>query len=519
MVSLEEKVGQKLLAGFHGLEPPDYILEWLAEGRIGGVILFARNVDTPDQLAKLTKACHDAARTPILIGIDQEGGIVARLRQGFTESPGAMVLGVSDSEALAEEVSFVLAAELKALGINWNYAPVVDITHNVDNPSVGTRSIGTDKERVSRLTVAEVRGFQKAGVAATAKHFPGLGNTSVDTHEALAVIDDSVEYLWENDLVPFRRVVDAGVASVMITHVKFSVLDNEYPATMSPVIISKLLREEIGFDGIVSTDCMEMKAITDHYGPGESAVLAAQAGVDLILFSHTRAYQEEVYEALLAAHRSGRISEDNLNQSYSRIQAFKTRFPAKVADDVSITIANPAHLGLMRQVARSGTVLVRPHPDLLPLPYPARKVGLVEFAALLDWDIMDQGRQSGFVSLFSDRYPDIPCISLKSSDTNPQHWQDAQQLAKNVDVLVLVTRNAHIIKSQLEMARTLLQDNREVVLVCLRNPFDVDVLSGASAVLCTCGDARPSLQAAVDALSGEFTPQGVLSVPLQSIDT
>lgn len=519
MVSLEHKVGQKLLVGFHGLEPPDHILQWLAEGRIGGVILFARNVESPEQLAKLTKACHDAASTPILIGIDQEGGAVARLREGFTESPGAMALGVCDSEDLAEEVSAVLASELKALGINWNYAPVVDITHNVNNASVGTRSIGTDKDQVSRLTVSEVKGFQKSGVAATAKHFPGLGNTPIDTHEALAVIDDPVEYLWENDLIPFRRVVEAGVASVMTTHVKFSVLDKEYPATLSPIIVSKLLREDIGFDGIVSTDCMEMKAITDHYGAGESAVLAAQAGIDLILFSHTKEYQEEVYEALLAAYRSGRLSMDELDRSYERIQAFKTRFPAHVADDVSAVIANSEHLNIMKQTAQSAVVLVKPDPDVFPLPINEKKIGLVEFASYLDAETIDQGGLSGFTTIFASQVPDIAHVSLKSSETKPETWAKAQEIAQASDVLVLVTRNAHLITAQLEMAKMLMQMANQVVLLCLKNPYDVDVLSGASAILCTCGDARPSLEAAVDALIGEFAPQGKLTVPLQNVET
>jgi beta-N-acetylhexosaminidase len=244
MLSIEEKIGQKCMVGFHGTEPPDYILEWLSSARIGGVILFSRNIHTPEQVAKLTSACHAAARHPILIGIDQEDGTVARLHEGFTQSPGAMALGAAGSEALAYQMSHVLGRELRALGINWNYAPVVDITHDINNPSVGRRSLGSDEAAVSRLAAAEVRGFQDSGVVSSAKHFPGLGNTPDDTHEALAVISGSVDYLWEHDLIPFRAVVKAGVATVMTTHVKFEALDSEYPATLSPEIVTKLLREE-----------------------------------------------------------------------------------------------------------------------------------------------------------------------------------------------------------------------------------------------------------------------------------
>src|SRR5690606_34530300 len=161
-------------------------------------------------------------------------------------------------------------------------------THDINNASVGTRSLGSEKTHIATLARAQVRGFQKAGVAACAKHFPGLGNTPIDTHLALAVIHNSLDYLWENDLVPFQELIRQGVATVMTTHVKFDALDADYPATLSPVIVQKLLREKINYDGVVATDCMEMNAITDHYGAGESAVLAALAGIDLIMFSHTR---------------------------------------------------------------------------------------------------------------------------------------------------------------------------------------------------------------------------------------
>jgi beta-N-acetylhexosaminidase len=292
-LSLEEKIGQMLVVGFQGLEPPDHILRWLATGRIGGVILFARNVDSPTQVSELTRACREAAARPILVAIDQEGGVVARLREGFTESPGAMALGAADSERLAEEVSAALGAEMRALGINWNLAPALDLTHNIDNPSVGVRSLGTDPVRVGRLGVAQVRGFQGAGVAATAKHFPGKADTPVDPHVRLPVIEGPLDDMWETDLVPFRAASEAGIAAVMVTHVQFKALEPEYPSTLSPRIIQGLLREDVGFRGLVSTDCMEMKAVTDRYGPGESAVLAALAGANIIFFSHTRELQED----------------------------------------------------------------------------------------------------------------------------------------------------------------------------------------------------------------------------------
>ncbi|MBC6938367.1 MAG: glycoside hydrolase family 3 protein, partial [Chloroflexi bacterium] len=316
MLSLEEKIGRMLVVGFDGLEPPDYLLDWLAAGRVGGVILFARNVASPAQVGELTLACREAAPRPILIAIDQEGGMVARLRtaEGFMESPGAMALGAADSEDLAERVAAAMGDELAALGINWNLAPVVDLALNADNPSVSTRALGTRVDRVSKLAAAQVRGFQSAGVAAAAKHFPGLGDTPVDTHEALAVINEPLETLLRRDLLPFKAAVEAGAAAVMTTHTRFQTVDSQYPATLSASVIEGILRREIGFDGVSCTDCMEMKAITEHYGAGESAVLAALAGQDVIFFSHTPAYQEAAYEALLAAARSGRLPLERVGE-------------------------------------------------------------------------------------------------------------------------------------------------------------------------------------------------------------
>ena len=255
---------------------------------------------------------------------------MARLRDQFTESPGAMALGVADSEELAEEVSRVLGTEMRALGINWNLAPAVDLTHNIHNPSVGVRSLGVDPQRAARLGAAQVRGFQKAGVAATAKHFPGKANTPIDPHVSLPVIEGPLDDLWDTDLVPFRAVSDAGIAAMMITHVQFKALEPQYPSTLSPRIIEGLLRRDIGFTGVVSTDCMEMKAVTNAYGPGESAVLAALAGASTILFSHTRAYQEAAHDALIEAARSGRLPEATIDQAVSKVTAMKERFTIHV---------------------------------------------------------------------------------------------------------------------------------------------------------------------------------------------
>lgn len=511
-LTLEQKIGQMLTAGFDGFEPPDYVLEWLAAGRIGGIVLFSRNIDTPEQVARLVQSCREAAALPLLISIDQEGGRVARLRQGFSESPGAMALGAANSELLAEQVAQVLGAELHALGINWALAPVVDIAHNRDNPVIGTRSLGVDPARVSLLAGAQIRGFQRGGVATTAKHFPGHGNTPVDTHVDMAVVNGALDVLWSHDLVPFRDAITAGVDVVMISHVKFEALDAEHPSTLSASVITGLLRDEIGFSGMICTDCMEMQALSRYYGVGERAVLAAQAGVDHMFFSHTHDYQVEAYEALLTAAQDGRLSAERINAAVERVLALKARYPANPTPDLT-RIRQPEHLAVMQQAARAGTTLLNADSAVFPLTESANAV-CIEFASHMDTGAMESGRLTGLATVLGEHLPHIPVLSLRPTVTDAAALAQAQTMAQGADVVILATRNAHLWEAQQAAAQTIIDVARDVILLCLADPYDADVLPGAGTVICTCGDATPSLEAAADALQGRFVPAGRLPVAL-----
>jgi beta-N-acetylhexosaminidase len=500
-----------LVVGFHGHEPPRHILDWLQEGRIGGVILFARNVETPEQVSELTWALREAARRPILVAIDQEGGVVARLREGFTESPGAMALGAADDPKLTEDVSVVLATEMRALGINWNLAPAIDLTHDINNPSVGVRSLGSDPEHVRRHALAQVRGLQGAGVAATAKHFPGKANTPVDPHVRLPVIEGPLDDMWGTDLVPFRAVCGAGVASVMITHVQFKALEPVYPSTLSPAIIQGLLRRDIGYRGLVTTDCMEMKAVTDAYGPGESAVLAAKAGANVVLFSHTLEHQEAAYEALLDAARSGRLPMEQVDYSVERINEVKARFASDGRPPLRV-IRQPGHLESVEIAARAGTVLLRDTPSLLPLG-PEARVAVIEFVSSLGKEGVEQGKETAFIKLLRGLFTNLENALLDSLTPTEGQLEHAERLAEDADTLILATRNAHLYPAQMEAAQRLLAAGKPCVLVCLRNPYDAGALEAGS-VLLTLGDAMPSLEAAAEALVGRYVPAGRLRVPL-----
>ncbi len=512
MFTLEEKVGQLMMVGFEGTTLPDHIQRWLETGRIGGVYLFARNIESPAQVKKLIDDCHTVAKYPILVGIDQEGGVVARLREGFTESPGAMALAASGDTQLADDMAYIMGQELLAMGINWNFAPVADITHNIDNASVGTRSVGMDKEQVSTFVQAQISGFQRAGVIATVKHFPGLGKTSVDTHDALARISGSVDYLYEQDLVPFRGAIDSGVDCVMTTHVMFEELDNNHPATLSPIVINKLLRTDIGYDGAVCTDCMEMNAITNEYGAAESAILTILAGVDMVMFSHTQERQKIAYQAVLGAVKSGRISEERLDKSVSRIQNLKDQYAIKNRPSLDI-IASEPHKAVAQKAANAGTVLVKAG-EHFPLSSDSANIVCIEFSTRVISDAVGAGPRDGFMEKLKAQNPSADCHIIDPLTINDSVIEKVLKLVESAETVILATRNAHMLDKQAELAQTIITLSKNTILVSLRNPYDAGILGDADTIICTNGDSTPSLKSANDAIFGLYTPTGELTVTL-----
>ena len=510
MTRLAEKIGQMLLVGFEGLKPPRHILRWLESGRIGGVYLFARNIESPAQVKRLVADCRAAASARILVGIDQEGGVVARLRQGFSESPGAMALGASGDPALAEDVAAMLGREMAALGVNWNFAPVADIARQRDNPSIGARSFGRDPQRVSDCAGAQIRGFQGAGVAATVKHFPGLGGSVIDTHEAPAKATGSLSSLYAQDLLPFKAAIAADVGCVMLTHVTYDALDSQYPATLSPRIVDGLLRQELGYDGAVCTDCMEMKAITDVYGAGESALLSVLAGVDMVLHSHTRAKQEAAYDALLAAAQSGKLPEERIAQSLRRIEALKRRFALERKPPLEI-VGCAEHLALSKRAARAGAVLLR-RGDSLPLASSNSRIALIELGSQPAPASDESVVQSRFARQLSQRLPQVACHWVDPAADAGDNLRRLSGIISGADTIILVTRDAHRQPAQLQLARQVCAEADSAILICARNPYDAGMIAGAESVICVNGDSGPSLAAAVEAICGDYRPSSRLAV-------
>ncbi len=310
-----------LQPGFVGTVPPAWICRWLGDG-LGSVVLFSRNVVDPGQVAALTAALR-AERPDVIVAIDEEAGDVTRIESGLGSSrPGNLALGAVDDPALTEEVARDLGAELAAAGITLNYAPDADVNSNPDNPVIGVRSFGAEPSLVARHTTAWVRGLQSGGVAACAKHFPGHGDTRVDSHHDLPRIDADRDRLHAVELAPFRAAVAAGVQAVMTGHLLVPALDPDLPATLSARILGGLLREEMGFDGVVVTDAVEMGAVADRYGFAGAAVRALAAGADAICVGGEHADEEtarHLRDAIVDAVVAGELPEERLAEAAKRI--------------------------------------------------------------------------------------------------------------------------------------------------------------------------------------------------------
>jgi beta-N-acetylhexosaminidase len=310
-----------LQPGFEGTGPPDWVRRWLGEG-LGGVVLFARNVRDAEQVTGLTGALR-AERPDLLVAIDEEAGDVTRFESRLGSSrPGNLALGAIDDTALTEEVARDLGAELAAAGINLNYAPDADVNSNPDNPVIGVRSFGADPALVARHTAAWVRGLQAAGVAACAKHFPGHGDTSVDSHIDIPRIGATAAQLGTGELPPFRAAIAAGVQAVMTGHLLVPALDPELPATLSRRILTGLLRDELGFQGAVITDGIEMRALTHRYGFAAATVRAIAAGADAICIGGEHADEESarlLRDAIVDAVVAGALPEERLIEAAKRV--------------------------------------------------------------------------------------------------------------------------------------------------------------------------------------------------------
>lgn len=357
---LRRQIGQLFLVGFDGHTAPDDFKKAIQEFNLGGTIYFKRNADSPVQLAALSNQlqfdCRLPNSPPLIISIDHEGGKVNRLSAPFTQFPGMDLVGEMGSPKLAFHLGLAMGEELNAIGVNVNFAPVADVLTNPANPIMAGRSFSSDPEVCAKMGSGVCRGLQKSGVAAVAKHFPGHGDTSEDSHLTLPVVDRTKEDCERVEFLPFRRLIKSRVEAVMTAHLVNKSLDPDFPATLSPIIINDLLRAKLRFHKVVFSDDMEMKAISDNYGLEDSAVLAVQAGCDILIYRGDAGFPVAAYEAIVKAVENKKISRERIEISVQRIlnlkKAYATQTKPLEMAQLEKRIGTTEHLALAEAIAK-----------------------------------------------------------------------------------------------------------------------------------------------------------------------
>ncbi|MCW3791057.1 beta-N-acetylhexosaminidase [Paenibacillus sp. LS1] len=533
-LTLEQKVGQLLMCGFHGQHADEQITRLIRDYHVGGVIYFRRNVQSVDQLTRLSEELQgiaaEAGELPLMISVDQEGGMVARIdKEGVTQVPGNMALGATGNPEYTLECARILGRELKSIGIDMNLAPVVDVNNNALNPVIGVRSYGENAESVATHGAAAITGYQLQGIAATAKHFPGHGDTAVDSHLGMVTVPHNRNRLEQIELLPFRRAIEAGVDAIMTAHVIFPTIEPEpIPATLSRKVLTGLLREEMGFEGIIITDCLEMHAISKPYGVAEAAIRAVEAGADLILVSHTLQDQIAAVEAIVQAVRTGRIPEYIINKALERIITWKAarcgyRYTGLVlpktnetAEAVNIEPVDSTDSieSTLFKIASSSITVVH-NEGLLPLD-PEKDVYVIwpEVVQRTEVDEPWSHTDSLGVALSQLRGR----VRERKITTQPS-YDEADRILKDVSkaeqvIMCTYTSSGHLPKGQRYLVEKL-SENHSLIVVALRNPYDLLEISLPGSYVCTYENTPTVVRALSLVLTGELEPTGSLPVRLR----
>jgi beta-N-acetylhexosaminidase len=539
-MTLEEKVGQLFMTyaygndatnvtsadrsanrAAYGVDTPQAVIDKYA---LGGLIYFSwsNNLQNPSQIAVLSNGAQRAslerasrAPTPLLISTDQEHGVVLRLGPPVTMFPGAMSLGAGRDPAVAYRAAEITGTELRAMGVNQNLAPVADVNVNALNPVIGVRSYGSDPSLCSQLTAAQVAGFQRgAGLVATAKHFPGHGDTDTDSHTGIPIIDHTVTEWQQIDAPPFQAAIRAGTDMIMTAHILVPSLDPAMdPATLSRPILTGVLRGQLGFTGVIITDSLGMAGVRQKYGDDRVPVLALQAGADMLLMPPL---MDVAYQSVLNAVRSGEITEERVEESLRRILAVKwdrglVDDPYAKPERIPARVGIPEHLAAAQTAAERAITLVRDDSRFLPMSAAARSV-LVTGYHNSTFDSIGE-----FAAALTARGA---TVTRKPYGTRPTDTQiaDAVAAAANHDLTVVFTNKAWDTRvtdpnaKQQKLVKSLLATGQQVVVVAVRDPYDIAYFTEAPIYLVTYAYNAPLMHALARLMYGEVSPVGKLPV-------
>jgi beta-N-acetylhexosaminidase len=522
-LSPEQQIGQLFMVGFQEPTPSREIIELIQRRHVGGVILFSRNIRDAQQLVQLTGELQTIARDsghpyPLLIATDQENGMVQRLGGALTALPGNMALGAIGDPDVVARVAELTGRELQQLGINMNLAPDVDVNNNPANPVIGVRAFGEDATTVAHLSAAAVRGYHAAGTISCLKHFPGHGDTATDSHHGLPTLPFTLERLQALEFLPFISGIRAGASTIMVAHVALPQATPDHtslPATVSQTAVQGLIRQELGYQGVVISDCLEMDAVATTVGTVRAAVMALQAGIDLVLISHTYARQQESIEAVCEAARSGELHPEAVTAAVTRVLDLKQRYLSWATIPATSPPELDTHQQLTMQLYRRSTTLVRDEGKLLPL-HLDESLHILVVAAPPDsltpaTDLVYP--HEVLVKSIQERHPNTEGIllDLQSAESYRQRLSD---LLTAAHLVIVATINAHLDQRQSDLVKHILQSGKPTIGLATCDPYDLSAFPELGTYLATYEYTVPALAAAVEVLFGEAVAGGHLPVTI-----
>lgn len=513
-LSAREKVGQRLVVGFPGTEVDAELEELIRTYKISNFILFKNNIVSAPQVKelcdKLQQLTIKYTGNTAFISIDQEGGMVTRLPEDCVNIPGAMALAATNSVRDVYLAGKMTGEQLRALGINFNLAPVADINSNMDNPVIGVRSYGDEPEQVVKYCVAMMKGLLAGGVLASAKHFPGHGDTNVDSHLGLPQVNKTWDEINESELVTFQALIEAGVPAITTSHIIFPALEtSNVPATMSRSIITGLLKETLGFHGLVISDCMEMSAIQKYYGTIEGIKNAVKAGVDLIFISHTMSIAREASDAITTLLEEGELSMKEMDESIKKIIHYKENFTKGFHVDKEFDVNTAKEFS--KQLLRKSITPVQMPSNSLPkvdnhslfigcLPFRATNVSNITESSFHFADYMSKYfKGKGILGSYNPSQSEIETVLLQANEAS---------------AVVIATYNAHLYKEQLDLVEMAAKTNPNVIVFALRNPYDLRKLPSNVYGIAAYEYTLKSLEMLAKLMEDPFELTGVLPIKM-----
>lgn len=514
-LTIEQKIGQLFLVASSGTSLSEGDRAHFLKYKIGNFICFSYNLTDYNSIRRLTDSLQDVAMEssgiPAFISADQENGMATRVYSGATHFPSNMAITASGMIDSTYQLGEMVGKELRALGINLNHAPVMDVNNNPDNPIIGIRSYSDDPGIVSKMGVSYIQGLQKSGVMANAKHFPGHGDTSMDSHTHLPCIDHDMNRLRAIELAPFKAAVAGGVDSIMTVHIKFNAMESEVPATLSHKILTQFLRGQIGFDGLIVSDCMTMNAIKEYFTTEKGCVMAINAGVDLLCICGLMEIQARCYDAVLAAVKSGEISMERLDEAVERILKCKKKYnlhqPAGQPQE-----KYPAHEAIAQEISEKSITLVKDDKNLLPL---SGKKFLIISPPPVSTSIADDAMKNlePFCKIAHKTFSDCKYVEI-GINPDENEIDEVVKQAEEYEVILYGAYNASANRGQVQLFNALKSAGKQVVLVSLHIPYDILKMPDADCYIAAYEYTARAVGNVIKVIDGKLVPVGKLPVKI-----